>query len=150
MNWNNRYLWGIVGVIILFLCFNVFLVTTSFSTDFHLVDENYYEKEIGYQTKIEQIKRANELSSSIRLIDNQPESVRFEIPKEWINNIQTGSINFYRPSDAELDRNYPLSVDNSGVQTISLTAFTLGKWKVAIEWTMDDFSYFEEFNLYIK
>ena len=150
MKWKNRYLWGIVGIIVVFLAFNAFLIKTSFSTDFHLVDENYYEKEIGYQNRIEQIERTKRLPESIILVDKQPEALHIKIPMEWMTKNLTGTIYFYRPSNAEWDRNYHLLVDNNGVQTISLVTLAKGRWKVAIEWMMDDQSYYDEFNLYIR
>lgn len=150
MKWKNRYLWGIVGIIIVFLAFNAFLLKTSFSANFHLVDENYYEKEIKYQNRIEQIERTKRLPESVILIDKQPEALQIKIPMGWMAKNPTGTIYFYRPSNAEWDRNYHLLVNNNGLQTISLVTLAKGRWKVAVEWMMDDQSYYDEFNLYIK
>ncbi len=150
MQWNHRYLWGTVIVIIVFLGFNAFLITTSYSTDFDLVDENYYDEELNYQTKIEALSRTKNLPERITLIDYQPDYLIIQIPVEWIEFIQSGDIYFYRPSNAELDRKYSLTVEQNGEQKVIIDNFALGKWRVAVEWTMRNQEYIQEFILTIR
>ncbi len=149
--WSNRYKWGIITVIVLFLLFNAFLIITSYSTDFHLVEDDYYQEEIEYQEKIDMLKRANNLSEKIDIVLNQSDhELMIHIPEQWLHSIQTGTIGLYRPSDAGDDRQYPLSGDEDGNQSISTAQMAKGSWKIGIEWEMDQVSYYMEKNIFLQ
>ena len=79
MNFN----WGykILFVYILFVSGIMFLVFQSSKQKIDLVTEDYYEQEIKYQERIEQMKRANALSEKVRV------------------NIGEGTIDIFFPSE---------------------------------------------------
>ncbi len=47
---------------------------------------------------------------------------------------RTGTITWYRASDASLDRAMPLVVDAAGTQRVDITDFQTGHWRVKVEW----------------
>ena len=55
-----------------------------------------------------------------------------------------GSVVFYRPSDAKLDRVLKLSVNTTGEQTVDATALRAGLWKIRVQWTINGEEFYYE------
>ena len=135
MKWN----WGtkIVIAFVIFCGLMIFMVVKSFEQDFHLVTEDYYQQELRYQEKIDQIANA-------RLIDYKPElqgtpeevSVSFELSTP-----PTGSIHFYRPDNYRLDKIFEIT-DNK--TTISKSDLAKGRYIVKINWEHEETKYYVE------
>jgi hypothetical protein len=56
----------------------------------------------------------------------------------------TGTVTWYRPSDATFDRSVPLTVDAEGVQRLETTGLPAGLWRVKVEWAVDDVAFYFE------
>ena len=63
MNWG----WKIVIIFAGFVTMVLVMVFMAVQEDFHLVADNYYEKEIKYQGEIDRIKNARSLSKKIEI-----------------------------------------------------------------------------------
>ncbi|MFQ6604842.1 MAG: FixH family protein [Fidelibacterota bacterium] len=137
MNWTQRYKWGIIILILVFLAFNAWLINMSFSQDISLVDDNYYEKDLAYQGIIEELQRTQVLNETIRVTLDK-DNIQVILPQDWITDLQSGTIRFYRPSDAKMDRQWPLSPDAEGLQNIPADGLRAGRWIVKIRWLMND------------
>ncbi|WKK79244.1 FixH family protein [Marivirga arenosa] len=138
MNWGNK----ITIVFISFVILVITMVTISMKQDFYLVEENYYEEEIAYQSKMEEIKNGQNWQGKIRTIQNgNIVSLSFEDADKV-----SGKISFIRPADANLDFFIPLTEEAN----IPVEKFEVGNWKVAYEWEQGGVKYFKEDKIFIQ
>lgn len=96
MNWGQKITIGFIG----FVVFIIGMVTISMRTDFFLVEENYYEEELAFQDKIESRTNGTGWQKNVS-IANEEEFI--DINFEDAENVQSGKVYFFRPSNAELD-----------------------------------------------
>lgn len=130
MNWGYKIAILFIG----FVVFMVGMVTICFrQNDIHLVEKQYYEKEIAYQNQIN-------IETNTALLKNPPliryhhdsQTVSVEYPQS--TGIEEGSILFFRPSDASKD--FVVTVrPEGGKQAIPVGHLQKGFWRVKMEWT---------------
>jgi hypothetical protein len=130
MNWGHK----ITIFFVAFVIFMIGMVTVSMRADFSLVEENYYEEEIAYQQKIDQLNNGQKWSSVISIIQ---EAEFLEIHFEDAALIKQGEMTFFRPSNNDLDFKLPI-VENFSLQKDKLLA---GKWEVKFRWSYEGKSY---------
>lgn len=140
-----RFNWGTGIFIVIVLIFGGVIAFFIYSSnlDINLVENNYYEKELVYEQRIEKIRNANSLPEKIR-IEPEGEFIIFHFPDTLRNSSLKGSIWFYRPSDESKDFTVPISPDDSLKQFINRGSLIPGKYLVKIEWEMDGTPYYQE------
>ena len=77
MNWGNKLL-------LTFLVFAAgmgFLVYRSVTTNFELVEKDYYKEELRFQQQIDGTREANNLSSAVTLLQNET-GIHLQLPAE--------------------------------------------------------------------
>ena len=143
----KRNLWpiGIIATYVLFISGTITLVVVASSQNEDLVSDNYYEQEMRYQNRIDEAGRAEELASKATA-RYEPASgdVVIAHPREHSGRVAKGKVQLYRPSDASMDKEFPLEAGADGIQRIAVQPLNPGLWKVRIEWTVGDQSYFTE------
>lgn len=146
MNWG----WKIFFVFLLFVGFILVMVFRALNQEFHLVADNYYEKEIRYQGEIDMIKNARSLDEQV-IIEYKPDNqtVVVTYPGDQKDAIR-GTIYFFRPSDSRDDKAFPITPDEKGIQSISVKSLRKGLWQVKINWTYGSIGYQEEKNLTLQ
>lgn len=138
---KNPWPIALTFIILAFVAAMVTFVIWSLGHRVDLVAPDYYEQEIRYQDQIDREERTNELSSEYGLFhDAATGSLIVRIPPEHA--AAEGTIELYRPSDAALDREFPLSVHGDGRQEISLSSFAAGLWRARLRWTHQTNEYF--------
>lgn len=146
MNWG----WKIFFVTAGFVLFILFMVFKAMQQDFHLVYEDYYDREIKYQGEIDRMRNARALADQLKieylLAENK---VKLTYPREHRKSIH-GDIYFFRPSDSSLDVTMPIQADLDGIQIISVAGFKKGLWQVKVNWAFGNRSYQEEQNITIQ
>ena len=146
MNWG----WKIFFITAGFILFILFMVFRAMQQDFHLVYEDYYDKEIKYQGEIDRIKNARELKDGLKIeYLVREDKVKITYPREQQKSI-TGSIHFFRPSDSRLDISFPIQSGEQGLQEISVSSLKKGFWQVKVQWTYGNVEYQEEKNLTLQ
>jgi hypothetical protein len=136
MDWGK----GILLTIIAFVGFILTLVVISVrQDDIHLVTENYYEKEINYQDQIDRETSAAGLDREVLLFDSQSKSMVLDLPVGAKGNLQ-----LFRPSDARLDQELALDIQEEGKTTVSLDKLKSGYWKVQLTWTENGTDFYQE------
>lgn len=144
MKWN----WGtgITLVMISFMGFILYMVITM-STDknysFDLVTEEYYAKEMVYQTEIDAEKNLNQLEEKITG-QKTADGWLLSFPSELTNENIQGNLFLYRPSNQQLDFNLPLVLTGSQL-LIPAQQLIDGRWNITI-----DFKYKSKDYLYKK
>ncbi len=140
MNWGTK----------IFISFAVFaaiiisLVVVSVRQDFYLVSEDYYQKEIEYQsqiTKIENFKKLEQPLAIKYLSEARRASIQFPIGGK---DKPQGEIHFFRPSNGNLDFKVAVNPDGGGAQLLDLSEAIPGLWKVKVSWSADGKGYYDE------
>jgi len=146
MNWG----WKIFLVFVVFIMFIMIMVFKAIRQDFHLVADNYYEKEIKYQREIDNIKNARALEHQI-VIDyrSTEDAVIFIFPGDQKDALK-GKIYFFRPSDSSLDQDFIINPNKEGMQVVSVKSLKKGLWQVKINWIYGAKEYQEEKNLILQ
>ena len=146
MNWGNK----IFLVFVVFAGIIITMVVISFRQNIDLVAEDYYEQEIQYQDQIDRLENSQRLKALHKFSyvrTNQNGILHF--PSELQGRNTEGTIYFFRPSDASLDREFALKLDEQGKQTIGLENLHPGFWKVKIQWKQGGQEYYSEQTLNI-
>lgn len=110
-------------------------ITFAVRHDDQLVRKDYYEQELKFQTDIDGQSRGAGADVKV-LYDSAKQLVTIAIPGP----VASGSIYFYRPSDAKADREITLALKD-GAQKLNVRDFENGLWKVRIIWIRDGVEY---------
>ena len=139
IGWGTR----IAILYISFVLFAITMVVISLSQKIDLVSEDYYPKELVFQSQINSTNNANALSEQIsHSITNR--GIELQFPSLFKGEKVTGEIVFFRPSDASKDYKTPVQLNDQAQQLISLNNLSKGMYKMKIEWKAGDTSYFNE------
>jgi hypothetical protein len=139
MNWGNKLL-------ITFIVFGAgifYLVYRSFTTNFEVVEKDYYKSELRYQQVIDGSNRANALSSAVKL-EQKDNLVYLQLPDEMKNKVVTGDVLFYCAYDGKKDKSFSLEVNDEATQTFKPGTITPGTYTVKIKWSNDGKDYYAE------
>lgn len=141
--------WGVIFIISGILIFLAALFYFSSKQDFDLVDENYYEKSVKYQSQIEKIKNASELSTPVTY-NLTSEGVDFVFPGELKDSKPVGIIHFYSPVKKEFDITEPIAVDSVMHQFVPFSKLKTTRYIAKIEWKSNTREYYQELELKLK
>lgn len=130
---RNLWPYGIILTFVLFIGGTAGLIVLAASQKSDLIDENYYEQEIKYQSRIDSQERANQLATPATVnYDQASERIEITLPRQHAG--ATGKVELYRPSEFGLDQSFPLSLNKNGVQTLDGNKLKPGLWKIRVTW----------------
>jgi hypothetical protein len=137
--------WGIkITVLYLgFVALTISLVTMSIREKVDLVSKDYYEQELQFQDKIDRTTRSGELKEPLTW-EVKKNELMLKFPAQFIGQKITGSIYFFRPSDASLDKTISIPADASSIKNISTHELKAGLYKMQINWEVNDVEYYNE------
>ena len=140
MNWGTRIAIGYGG----FVVFIMALVVMAFQQDFDLVADDYYEQEIAYQGRIDQMENANSDGQKVNITKgNSGYELAFSEKAEEVK------VHFFRPSDDTKD----VLLEEAAVEsvlTVPSNQLIAGKYLVKVEWTANGKTYFQEDDLFVN
>ncbi len=138
----NPWPWSILGFLIFLIATIAAFVTFAIGQDMQLVTKDYYEKELRFQQDINQANNAGAFRDEIS-IRFQPEtqSVELRVPRSLVDAGFNGTVEFYRPSNKDLDFTAPLKPRADGRQTIDVADLETGFWRLRMQWTADGKEY---------
>ena len=149
----KRNLWPL-GITLAFVLFAVGIATMMFIACSHksdLVSANYYEQEIKYQTRLDQLNRTAQFDDQVKVaFDNTARRISIALPASHAGPETSGRVQLYRPSAAGLDRELKLKLDANGSQSLDAAALEPGLWKVRIQWTSRQQDYFADKSIVVK
>lgn len=137
MNWGSK-----IAIFYTFFALSMIsAVIYASQQHFDLVSPDYYAEEIAFENRIQEIQHVKELNTglSIDLIDREILNIVF--PPDL--HIEQGTIRFYRPSNADLDRTFALD-PTQAIHTVALSGWEKGNWKLQIHWTDGNKAYYDE------
>lgn len=138
MNWGN---W-ILTTFILFALFVAALVTVCVRQDVSLVTKEYYKEELAYQEQFERKQNAGELN--VKPVLSITSGKFLEVQYDKLNEISSGKVKLFRPSDAALDQDFIIQTTADSVQRFPLSMVKKGLYKARMQWTMDGKEYYIE------
>ncbi len=140
MKWN----WGkgiIVGMLAFISFIMYFVITMSIDEKYShdLVTEEYYAKEMMYQTEID--AETNTYALKERIMGKRTnEGWLLVFPKELEPSKIKGKVFLYRPSNEKLDFDLPLNPTSSNL-LIPDNKMLDGRWNITMEWVYEGTSY---------
>jgi nitrogen fixation protein FixH len=131
-------------IIISFVAFATFVGSFIFravNTPVNLESEDYYQKEIAFQSHIDKVKRSKPYSEEFN-IKLQGKQVVFTVPNDLIS--FQSKIHLFRPSDNKMDKFLELRLDTR-TMNFDISTLQKGIWmiKIDVEKGKDSY-YFEE------
>lgn len=140
---TSRNLWplGIIAAFGLFFIGMAGVVVIASTHREHLVNANYYEQELKFQGQINAAARAQKSGATI-IYDASVSSVIIAIPSAGSARKLSGTVEFYRPSAPELDREFKLEPNAEGKRVVNVSGFAAGLWQVRVRWHAGNEDYF--------
>lgn len=139
--------WG-VGIWLLyggFVLFTLAIVAYASLQDFDLVESDYYEKGVAYQTQIDRLERTRALVDQPRVVVNgSARTLTLLFPKQFDAAKVSGGVSLYRPSNSAYDRTDAIRLTADREQIVSMADLPPGLWKVKLDWQYDGVSYYNE------
>lgn len=142
MNWFHR----IILVLVAFVGMMVYFAVRSIQAPLDLVTEKYYEEELRYQDRIEQIANGQELKEPVK-VSLQESKVQIDFPSSLNAADIQGKVRLYCPSGKNRDREYPISLGNGLSQQIDVSGLK-GAYSVQVDWKYQDRAYYAEHKLF--
>ncbi len=143
MNWGTKILF----VYIAFIVGIVFMVFKSSTQKTDLVTTDYYEKELKYQDKIDEMKRVSDLSAPVTY-ELKVNTLIIEFPKDFTGKQLTGEAVLYCPSDENKDIKKTFSVLDEKLQ-VEIPASNSGLYQLQLSWKVEGVTYYFEKKIFI-
>ena len=143
LNWGT----GIAIFYISFMAIMLFMVYRSTFENRDLVMEDYYQKDLEYQSHLDRISNAKKLPVDLKITKEAEQYIRFSFPKD-LKTIK-GTVLFYRPSDKKQDVSLGIKVNQENDFVFPISKLQKGGWRVKVDWEGDDVPFYKEVNLTI-
>jgi hypothetical protein len=134
---------GIVGVFVLFVLGILALVLMAMSREVDLVTDQYYDRELRYQDRIQAMERASKPENAIE-VQEKMDSLVLVYPPAPTGRKVTGNCMLYRPDNPRLDRVVPMTPNEIGRQVVPTAGLMPGLWRVKMEWKVGGVEYYQE------
>lgn len=139
---RNPWPIAITGFFIVAIIFIATFITFAVRQREDLVSVDYYEREVRYQSQLDSMNRSQSLATqSVVTFEPKLQTIVITLPVARTQGA-TGNIHLYRPSDARLDRDLPLTLNAVGVQQLDTKTLSDGLWKVRVKWSVNGQDYF--------
>jgi hypothetical protein len=137
---------GIALAYIIFALAMIVAVLRSCDQDHSLVVDDYYAKDLDYQTQYNKIANYQQLERKMTIrYEAEARRVAVHFPEGMTG--LGGEILFYNPAYKALDFRVPVQADSSGTQYIDASKLHRGRWHVKIDWQSVGKAYFTEESL---
>jgi len=147
-----KFNWG-TGIFIfysLFVVMLVFIVWKSTQYDHSLVVEDYYAKDLAYQSRYDQIQNSIDLEEKLKIeYHSGSNQVQISFP-DRIGHEFSGNILFYRADNKSKDKLLAIQADAENDMLVDVSEYDRGRWKVQIDWTAEGVEYFDESIIYLR
>jgi len=135
MNWGK----GIVIGMSLFMAFILVLVISLMSHSVDLESEDYYQREINYQSEITAMNKSNELKEKV-VVTSMENHVSVVVPAEL--NCENIEVELKRPDNKDLDQTF--KVNNTKSYLIDKTKLVKGHYNVEIRYQVEGTEYMQK------
>ncbi len=134
---------GIVIALLLFISLILGFVYKMYYVDFHLVEKDYYPKELNYKFHME--KEANTKNLHEKIAFEQEEgNVIIQFPDTFTNKNISGEIHFYYIPNEKYDKKISITVDSLNRVLVPVKELWKGRYKIKIDYVVDGVKYYQE------
>ncbi|RLD31593.1 MAG: hypothetical protein DRI97_13045 [Bacteroidetes bacterium] len=140
INWGT----GILIFIILFLIAIISFVIFANTQKVKLVEEDYYPKELNFDSQMEKQANAEALTEKVSIGLSADSLIFIRFPEFFDQKQVKGSILIYRPSDDKEDIYYEIALDSNSSQILPAGELLPGKYIIKLDWTAAGVKYFQE------
>jgi hypothetical protein len=141
INWYHK----ILLVLAAFIAMMTYFAVRSVNAPLELVTEKYYEAEIKYQDRINDITNANNLSIKPRITAQQGK-LHVQFPPECKS--ITGTLNLYYAANSQYDKSFPIRVNASNQFDVDIQQRS-GAYSIQLDWEENGTHYFTEEKLFL-
>ncbi len=145
MHWGYK----ILAVFAIFVVGMLGMVYVAMHQTNEMIDDNYYEKELKFQDKINAFKNLTAIAEKIVVLDSS-DVVKIKLPTATISAQSTGTIEFVRSSDQRRDITLQLATNEFGVQLLPKTKFIQGQYLLRLNWQTNGKPYFYQQRMMIN
>jgi hypothetical protein len=141
VHWN----WG-TGIAVVYSAFalsTMGMVGFAMSRPVSLVSADYYEQSLHEDAKRAAVGNAGALGSRVSIAVRSADRLELRLPLEHARTA-SGTITFYRASDASKDRAVAVRLDADGTQAVSLAGLASGQWLVKVRWVAEGRDFYLE------
>jgi hypothetical protein len=140
MNWGK----GLILGMSLFMLFIIGLVVRMFTAPADEYDHSYYEKGLNFDADYKR-ERQVVLDKATPLIqqNNKTLLLKFIAPAK-------GNIKFIRPSNQQLDKDFPINSNVDNEASASTVGIQPGKWQLLLTWQSNHKEYRYQQEIYLK
>lgn len=138
---HNLWPYGIIAAFVLFFAGMTTVVVIASTHRDSLVRADYYEQELKFQSQIDGSVRAQKAGANIQLNAGK---LLVCVPASQLAQKVSGTIELYRPSSPDLDREIALAPGADGTQALEVSQFASGLWQVRVKWNAGGEDYFLE------
>ncbi|GAB3432902.1 FixH family protein [Niabella aquatica] len=139
MSWGYR----VIIILIVFLAGMISMVYISMRQTNEVIDANYYEQEMKYQSVIDAKKNLHALADTVA-IQTAEGYVQIHFPEAATTQLDSGNIQFMRLSDSKSDKRIQMKEESGSLYKIPVASFSKGLYKVRIEWSNSGTAYYHE------
>jgi hypothetical protein len=144
-NWGT----GIFIFITLFILAVAAFIIYASNLDIKMVEDNYYDKELNYQERIDRLNNTAALPGKID-VKQEPGIIVVQFPTLDPLAVPEGKLLLYRPSDPSKDYTIPLQLNDSSRQVIDINVIDKGKWIIKMDWMMGGKGYYFEKEVFVN
>lgn len=131
---RNYWPLGIVTAFALFVVGMASVVVIASTHRDHLVNDNYYEQELQFQTRIDGLARAQSAGATIRY-DAVGGRIEVHLPVAPAPQTISGKLVLHRADDPKADCEFPFASKPAGLQIFDVSKCAIGPWLVSAAWT---------------
>ena len=148
MKSSNIFLYGIVITIVVPIILLITFVIFSSNNSFKLVEKDYYQKEIHYQSQIDREVRTNQLEKDVNIY-SEGEAITLQFQLVFSPDDIHGDIIFFRPSNSNDDFNVQIDLDENRKEILNNTEMRIGAWIVKVFWNNQLDKYYTEKRIFV-
>ncbi|TPE45900.1 FixH family protein [Pontibacter mangrovi] len=142
--------YAIIAAIVLFAGYIIFFVVKAMNQDVDLVSKDYYAQEIAYQDHINKLGRTIAVGEVGITYNQEGKTILLQLPEGYKDQKIYGQIEFFRPSDDALDFKMPLQPGRDLSQLIQADTLQPGRWKVRVNFSANNETFYAEKALTIE
>lgn len=131
------------------VCFILFFVIKSMMLNTEMAEEDYYSKELAYNTHIQSVANAKNLAQPISITENES-SIEISIDSATAGAMRKGQVHFYNPASEKADKKLALNPSVSGKYLFEKNSFVKGKYIVRVSFELNTAPYYTEQVIFIQ
>lgn len=139
MNWGYK----LIVVIAVFLIAMLAMVGVAYKQSNEMVESNYYDKEINYQSLINAANNLNKATNDAILVFENS-NLLLKMPTAVSGSFENGQIEFLKNDDKSKDLTVAIKPDSTGVFVIDKSMLLHGQYNARIRWTNAATLYYRE------